>query len=276
MPHQTEHHRDRTGGEHPVQSLSQRPSGAEPASSEHAEHHRADRRHGREDPLGVPGAARLPEVSVEQESIEPGRERATRVAEQVRTDPVLPRHRQQRHGEPIAVEQRDEREHLLLQRAAAREQRGSHVREPDPRQHTGQSDLGDASEWPIREGREQPAKEDDQGAAREHLAKDRALIVPASAPRIGREMCRDADDEQEEREDQVGRRPPVPGGVRERRVDRAPASGIVHEQHAGDGRAAKDVEGKQALARGRCHAVNIAHRGARRYIQATFPPEARA
>ena len=38
-------------------------------------------------------------------------------------------------------------------------------------------------------------------------------------------------------------------GVLERRIDRAPRAGVVHEQHSGDGQAAEDVERQQPFAR---------------------------
>ena len=74
------------------------------------------------------------------------------------------------------------------------------------------------------------------------------VVVAARAARVEREVRRDADDEQEEREDEVGRRPPVPRRVLERRVDRAPRARIVDEQHAGDRQPAEDVEREQPLA----------------------------
>src|ERR1700674_268747 len=64
-------------------------------------------------------------------------------------------------------------------------------------------------------------------------------------------MRRDTNDEQKEREDQIGRRPPIPFRVLERRKDRAPGTGVVDEEHSRNGESAKDVERKQTLAPGR-------------------------
>ena len=82
-----------------------------------------------------------------------------------------------------------------------------------------------------RESVDQEAEEEDQRAAPEDLAADRALVVAARSARGERELRRDADDEKKERKDQVGRRPSVPLGVLERRIDRAPRARIVDEQH---------------------------------------------
>ena len=67
------------------------------------------------------------------------------------------------------------------------------------------------------------------------------------ARRLLRQRDRDADDEEEEREDQVGRRPPVPVRVQQGPVDVAPVPGIVDDDHAGHGEPAEDVERHQAV-----------------------------
>ena len=61
-----------------------------------------------------------------------------------------------------------------------------------------------------------------------------------------RQDDRDAHDEDEEREDEVGRRPPVPVGVQERRVDVAPVAGCVHDHHGRHRHATEHVYGCQA------------------------------
>ena len=65
-----------------------------------------------------------------------------------------------------------------------------------------------------------------------------------------RERERHPDHEQEEREDEVGRRPAVPGYVLERPVDVQVIPGVVDEDHRGDRRAAEGVERDEAGRRG--------------------------
>ena len=73
-----------------------------------------------------------------------------------------------------------------------------------------------------------------------------------------RQRNRDADDEQEERKDEVGGRPPIPLGVIEGPVDVRPVARVVDDDHRGDRQAAKHVERDQA----RCG--NAGQRGHRR------------
>ena len=175
-----------------------------------------------------------------------------------------PGHGEQRHREPVAEEQRRQDHHLLLERRAQGEQRAGGVGEGDALQHAGDADVEQPVHHPVEQARvgdagdlspriegeeveQQPEEEDEPGAA-QHLVHDRAVVV-AAGPTCGeREVRRDADDEEEEGEDQVGRRPPVPGGVLERRVDVPPAAGVVDEQHRGDGHAAEDVERAEPFA----------------------------
>ena len=53
---------------------------------------------------------------------------------------------------------------------------------------------------------------------------------------------RHTQDEQEIREDEIGRCPPVSLCMPERPIDERPASWIVDEDHAGDGEAAKRIQ----------------------------------
>src|SRR5205809_4027363 len=83
--------------------------------------------------------------------------------------------------------------------------------------------AGDLQPPEIREPVEQKACEKDQPAAAEDLRNDFARLSLAK-----REMRRHADDEKEEREDEIGRRPSIPRSVIERRVA-VVAAGIVHQ-----------------------------------------------
>src|SRR5438309_8928875 len=101
-------------------------------------------------------------------------------------------------------------------------------------------DLSPPEEW--KGVQEQPDQHDHQTAANDlpdHFFR-RTLAQ--------RKMCGDSDDEEEERKYQIGRRPAIPRRVLERRINRTPRSGVVDEQHAGDRRAAKNIEGSQPLA----------------------------
>jgi hypothetical protein len=89
----------------------------------------------------------------------------------------------------------------------------------------------DVSPLEEREGVEHEPEEEDQEPAPYHLPHDRPVVGAAGAPGAERQLGGDADDEEEEREDQVGGRPPVPRGVLERRVDVRPRARVVDEQH---------------------------------------------
>src|SRR5687768_15088597 len=100
---------------------------------------------------------------------------------------------------------------------------------------------------------EKEAEEEDDGAAPENLPDDGGIAVSARAARREREVSGNSDDKEEERENEIRRCPPVPWRVTEWREERAPASGVVHQQHCGDGQAAENVERQQALPNGSTH-----------------------
>ena len=94
---------------------------------------------------------------------------------------------------------------------------------------------------------EQQAEREDHRGAPEH-----AQAQPARAPlerRAQGQRDGDAHHEEEEREDHVGRRPPVPCRVLERRVHRAPRARIVDQHHRGHREPAERVHGEQARRR---------------------------
>ena len=88
---------------------------------------------------------------------------------------------------------------------------------------------------------DEPEGEDDRGAPEDLRDERRPRFTLCESP-SQRERNGDADDEQEEREDQVGRRAAVPVGVPERRIDRPPGAGIVDEHHPRHGEPAEHVE----------------------------------
>ena len=101
----------------------------------------------------------------------------------------------------------------------------------------------------LDEHRDGDADEPQQQGALQHL--------PGAGPRPGeveltqREVGGDAHDEHERWEDEVGGREAYPVGVFEGR-EALGATGVVDQNHAGDGEAAQDVDGQDALALLRC------------------------
>ncbi len=69
----------------------------------------------------------------------------------------------------------------------------------------------------------------DQSAPAEDLPEEIGIGGAARAAGVHRQLRRHADDEQEEREDQIRRRPSVPGRVLQRVEHVTPASGVVHQ-----------------------------------------------
>ena len=64
---------------------------------------------------------------------------------------------------------------------------------------------------------------------------------------VEREDDGGADEEEEVGEDEVGEGEAVPGGVVELGVGVGPVAGVVDEDHEGDGEAAEDVDGEDAI-----------------------------
>ena len=64
------------------------------------------------------------------------------------------------------------------------------------------------------------------------LENDRLEFVATFNSLPERQRDRHADDEQEERKDEIGRRPAMPLRVPERPIDVRPRAGIVNEHHA--------------------------------------------
>ncbi len=111
--------------------------------------------------------------------------------------------------------------------------------------------VGDAGHLAPREVRktvDEKAEQEDQQAATDDLVANGALVVTARTAGRQRQVRRDPRDEQEERKDQVGGRPPIPWRVLERRIDVLPCPRIVHQQHAGDGHSTKDIKRQQPFA----------------------------
>ncbi len=101
-------------------------------------------------------------------------------------------------------------------------------------QHTRDADGAELPAGIERE--DQPEPEDD-----ERPLDDLPRVPHGPA----RQRDRHADDEEKEREDEVGRRAAVPFGMTQRRVDVLPVAGVVDDRHPGHRQAAEGVEGRQ-------------------------------
>jgi hypothetical protein len=99
--------------------------------------------------------------------------------------------------------------------------------------------------WPRTQRK---ADQKDQQRALRGLEHQISSARPLFIDLAERIRHRYADDEDEQWKDQVGRRPAIPGRVLQRCVDVFPATGVVDEQHSGNGDAANDVERKQTNA----------------------------
>ena len=79
----------------------------------------------------------------------------------------------------------------------------------------------------------QQADEEDEETSFEYFSKEDRFTLLFKFPHT--EAHRIPHHEEEAGEDKVGKGEPVPGGVLERGIDAAPASGIVHQHHQGNG-----------------------------------------
>jgi hypothetical protein len=88
-------------------------------------------------------------------------------------------------------------------------------------------------------------REDDCGAAEEVSGKAESGVASSNTGLKG-EDDRHADEEEEAGEDEIGEGPAIPNSVIELRVDVRPVTGIVDENHEGDGDPSEDVDGDDA------------------------------
>jgi hypothetical protein len=133
-------------------------------------------------------------------------------------------HRKEGNQRPVADEQGDGQQLEGADPAVDHEQRDDQVADGDPLQHARDAphreQLGErpGTEEPERKaGQEQPEPEQDQRPPQDLQVKG-AQRYPCVDAALEREHDRDADDEQEEGEDEIRRRPAVPSGVLERPV----------------------------------------------------------
>src|SRR5947208_17036163 len=88
---------------------------------------------------------------------------------------------------------------------------------------------------------EEKAEEENHRSTTKDLSADVSFVGAAGASRAQRQMRRDSNDEQEEGKHQIRRRPPIPRGMFERRIDRAPCPWIVDEEHPGNRDPTKNI-----------------------------------
>src|SRR6185436_19152250 len=94
-----------------------------------------------------------------------------------------------------------------------------------------------------------PDREEER-AATEDLAANLRIAVAARSARLQRQMCRDANDKEEERKDQVREGAAGPWAVPGLQKGGLCIAWIVHDQHSDDREAAKDVQRQKALLSG--------------------------
>ena len=124
---------------------------------------------------------------------------------------------------------------------------GDEVADGDAGEHSEDAQVGEVE---VREGAEEHLDGEDGDGAAKHVEGERALAVASCDAGVEGQDDGDADEEEEVGEDEVGEGEAVPCGVVELRVDVAPVAGIVDEDHEGDGEAAEDVDGEDALRSG--------------------------
>ena len=233
--------------------------GPHPLPEEQAQERRGDRGQGGEDALGVPRLRHAPDVGNEDDAVHLRRE--VRLHLQVRRVALGPG--DLRHQGPVADEQTGGEHGLAARPQPALRRPGREVADADALQHPRPA-HGEDGEVRV-EGHQEPQADQLQRAGERR----------ARASQPPRERERHPDHEQEEREDEVGGRPPVPGDVQERPVDVPPVAGVVDEDHRGDGRAAEDVERQEPSgarrSRGRCRPRGKSYQCWRGLGRSTWP-----
>ncbi len=86
---------------------------------------------------------------------------------------------------------------------------------------------------------------EDNGRAAKSVEQQLAPRIAPAEPGFEGEDQRDSDDEEEEREDEIGRRPAIPFGMFQWPV-RMIVSGIIDQDHGGDGDATEEIERGEA------------------------------
>ncbi len=213
-------------------------------SRERSGQHRRDGRQRRDEPLGVPPLRVLPEMPLEDREVHGALDVARRrqVVTRAEEDPRVEREEDadgDGHSDSPAPPHReqDPRAEDVREANAREDARDAQVRQALEKRHEGVE-------------RHEPADEDDRHPSPERVPREIAAIRALRHALLEREDARDADDEEEPREDEVRRRPAVPLRVVERPVEVPPVPRVVHEDHPDDRQAAEHVEGGEARAGG--------------------------
>ena len=202
-------------------------------------------------PSGSPRPGRLlPRVAAEDDMVDPGGQ----VAVRAQVPGAVPGHRHQHHRQPVAGEQSQR------QRSPAPGRRdGARRARPRGRRRRSAAGPGDAGGRPVDGVEREPTQEEAEGeedrGPPHDLPVERAPVAAGAREPPGEGVGNgDADREEEEGKDEVGRRPAVPLGMEERSVGLVPVPGVVHQDHGGDGHSPERVQGAQAL-RPRRHGI---------------------
>ena len=140
------------------------------------------------------------------------------------------------------------------------DERGDEIRQRDALKDAGEPERRQGR--PARHRGHREAETDQEKDTLRDAAEDRRRASAAFATPGERKGHRDAHDEDEPREHQVGERASEPVRMQQGRVDEIPVARVVDEDHRGDGRAAEDVERFEALDGG----LHWRRAGRRRYF----------
>ncbi len=241
-PQEARRGRDRPPGEEARDLLPDRRGSLQEEARERPREHRRDRGERRDDPFRIPTLRVLPEMALQHGKVDGAlhvplrREVETRAEEDPRVD-----------GDENDGDRRDP--HGATPPDGEDDPRSEDEDDADARQDAWDSEAPKALEKrDERIERHQPAHDDDRHPAPEGVAREIAAVRALFHTLFEREHARDTHDEQEPREDEVGRRPSVPLRVVERPVEMRPVARVVDEDHSHDRQAAKEVEGREAPA----------------------------
>ncbi len=214
----------------------------EEEARERPRQHRGEGGERREDPLRVP--RRLPEVSLQEGEVEGRLE--------ISLERQVVAGKEEKRG--VEGQEEDdgsgEKGDLPPHGSGEEEERAEGIDEADARQDARDPEVEEALES-EREGGERPADEDDRRPPAEGVTGQLATGGPLRGALSERKDRRRPDDEEKEREDEVGRRAAVPFRVAEGREDVAQLPGLLTKSMAATVAPRKRSRAASRLAGGR-------------------------
>lgn len=120
---------------------------------------------------------------------------------------------------------------------------GAEIAEGDPREDAVEAEVGVVE---VGVEAEEEIDSEDDGRPAEDVKGQGAARFPSADAGLEREDDGGADDEEEVGEDEVGKGETVPFSVVQLRIGVGPVTGIIDQDHEGDGDSAKDVDGEDA------------------------------